>query len=115
MASDVLCENDLHDIISILDGGVNSRWDKLGRSLKLCEDDIACIKRDYDTQEDKLIQVLLLWLNDSLKSSGYGPPTWKILIEAVKSKYGGRKPLLAKKIAAAKLGKTQVSKKEERY
>ena len=115
MGRNFLCEDDLHDILFILDGGVNSRWDKLGRSLKLCEDDIACIDLDKNTQEDKLVQVLLLWLRDSLKSSGYGPATWKILVEAVKSKSGGKNPRLAKKIAAAKLEEIQVSKSEERF
>ena len=114
MSSIGLSEDDLYDILHVLDNGVTDRWDKFGLSLKLSKNDIATIDRDKDTQEDKLIQVLTLWLRDSLIRSGYGPPTWKILIEAVKSKAGGRNPALAKKIAAAKFGETKCEPTDEK-
>ena len=46
------------------------------------------------------IDVLLLWLLQKYKVEKFGPPTWRMLVEAVDKKTGGNNHELAKEIAS---------------
>ena len=57
--------------------------------------------RDKDSSEsDAFEDVLLLWLNQKYDKEKHGPPTWRMLAEAVNSKSGGDNQELAKLIAS---------------
>jgi hypothetical protein len=50
--------------------------------------------------DQALKDVLLLWLNQEYKVERFGPPTWRMLVEAVDKKTGGNNHELAKEIAS---------------
>jgi hypothetical protein len=73
----------------------------LGRSLRLRNDNLEAIRKkypDHDT-EQALNDVLLVWLNKEYNVERFGPPTWRMLVEAVNKKSGGNNYELAKQIA----------------
>ena len=74
----------------------------LGRCLRLANDDLKAICQTYpdESASDKALNdVLLLWLNRKYKIDRFGPPTWRMLVEAVDKKTGGNNHKLAKEIA----------------
>ena len=94
-------EGDLSNIIEEI-MPIKSRFYHLGRSLNLKISRLRKI-RDGDTQSsdsDALEDVLLLWLNQEYDVEKHGPPTWKMLVEAVNKETGGGNHELAKQIAA---------------
>ena len=81
---------------------VKSMYFALGQSLKLRNDDIGAIHKDYPNESDHeqaLNEVLLLWLKKEYDVERFGPPTWRMLVEAVNKKSGGNNYELAKQIA----------------
>ena len=81
---------------------IKSMWFALGRSLRLRNDDIGAIPKDYPNEsghEQALNDVLLLWLKKEYNVERFGPPTWRMLVEAVNKRSGGNNYELAKKIA----------------
>ena len=94
-------EGDLSNIIEEI-MPIKSRFYHLGRSLNLKISRLRKI-RDGDTwssDSDALEDVLLLWLNREYDVEKHGPPTWKMLVEAVNKKGGGDNCELAKQIAS---------------
>ena len=76
----------------------------LGRSLRLRNDDIRAVRKDYPNESDHeqaLNDVLLriLWLKKEYNVERFGPPTWRMLVEAINKKTGGNNQELAKQIA----------------
>ena len=74
----------------------------LGRSLRLRNDDIGAIRKDCSNEsghEQALNDVLLLWLKREYNVERFGPPTWRMLVEAVNKRSGGNNQELAKQIA----------------
>jgi hypothetical protein len=73
----------------------------LGRSLRLRNDNLEAIRKKYPDHdaEQALNDVLLLWLNKEYNVERFGPPTWRMLVEAVNKKSGGNNYELAKQIA----------------
>ena len=74
----------------------------LGRSLRLRNDDIGAIRNKYPNKSDHeqaLNDVLLLWLKKAYNVERFGPPTWRMLVEAVNKKSGGNNYELARQIA----------------
>ena len=95
----ILDEDDLSDIIEeILP--IVSKYYSLGRSLNLKIVELRKIRDKNPSESDALEDVLLLWLNREYDVKKHGPPTWKVLVEAVNKKSGGDNHELAKQIAS---------------
>ena len=81
---------------------IKSMWFDLGLSLRLRSDDLEDKKYPNESDCDAkraLINVLLLWLKKKYNVEKFGPPTWRMLVEAVNKKTGGNNQELAKQIA----------------
>ena len=72
----------------------------LGQSLRLNIADLKAICDAYPNADKALEEVILLWLGKKYDVQKYGPPTWRMLAEAVDRKRGGNNHELAKKIAS---------------
>ena len=82
---------------------IQSAYFPLGRSLRLRNDDLKAICEMHPSKSDAeqaLNDVLLLWLCQKYNVRRFGPPTWKMLVEAVDKKTGGNNHELAKEIAS---------------
>ena len=94
-------EDHLTDIMEeILD--MKSVCFALGRSLRLRNDDLEAVRKKYFNESDHeraLNDVVLLWLKKEYNVESFGPPTWRMLVEAVNKKSGGNNYELAKQIA----------------
>ena len=94
----ILDEDDLSKVIEeIL--SIESRYYYIGRSLNLKIADLREIRDKHPSESDALEDVLLLWLNRQYDVKKHGPPTWRMLVEAVDKKSGGDNHELAKQIA----------------
>ena len=78
---------------------LESRYYNLGRSLNLKIVDLRKIRYEHPSDSDGLEDVLFLWLNQKYDTRKYGPPTRRMLVEAVDRKSGGDNHELAKQIA----------------
>ena len=94
----VLDEGDLSKIIEEIQP-LESRYYNLGRSLNLKIVDLRKVRDEHPSDSDGLEDVLLLWLNQKYDEKKHGPPTWRMLVEAVDRKSGGDNHELAKQIA----------------
>ena len=92
-------EDDLSDIMEeVLT--IKSVYFSLGRSLRLKNADLEAIRKKYESDDEgALNDVLLLWLTRQYNDDRFGPPTWRMLVEAVDKKSGGNDHELAKRIA----------------
>ena len=74
----------------------------LGRSLRLRNENLETICKKYPNESDHeraLNDVLLLWLKKEYNVERFGPPMWRMLVEAVNKRSGGNNYELAKQIA----------------
>ena len=94
----VLDEDDLSKIIEEIHP-IGSRYYDLGRSLNLKIADLRKIRDEHPSDSDGLEDVLLLWLKQKYDEKKHGPPTWRMLVDAVSKKTGGDNHELAKRIA----------------
>ena len=80
---------------------LESRYYNLGRSLNLKIADLRKIRDKHPSDSDGLEDVLLLWLNQKYDyhKKKHGPPTWRMLVEAVSKRSGGDNHELAEQIA----------------
>ena len=81
---------------------IKSVYFDLGRSLRLRSHDLKAICTKYSKESDAkraLNDVLVLWLTQQYNVENFGPPTWRMLVEAVDKKSGGNNRELAKEIA----------------
>ena len=88
----------LEEVLSI-----NVVYFPLGECLRLSNDDLKAIHEAYPAEsmaDQALKDVLLLWLNQKYKVERFGPPSWRMLVEAVDKKTGGNNHELAKQIAS---------------
>ena len=98
-------EDDLSDVIEEV-VSIKSLFYQLGRSLKLKIVDLDRVRDAYSSACDieRAIQdVLQLWLDQKYNRNRFGPPTWRMLVEAVDKETGGNNHELAKKIASKHL------------
>ena len=75
----------------------------LGRSLRLKTADLKLIQQAYPDESDAeqaLSDTLEFWLQKKYNAERFGPPTWRMLVEAVDRKAGGNSHELAKEIAS---------------
>ena len=92
----------LIDIMEEVDS-IQSLYFPLGQALRLADTDLREICDKYPNESDAelaLEKVLLLWLNKKYSEDTFGPPTWKMLVEAVDRRRGGNNHELAKEIAS---------------
>ena len=62
--------------------------------------DLRSIREKYPADNRQaLSDTLELWLQQKYKVERFGPPTWRMLVEAVNQEGGGNNHELAKKIA----------------
>ena len=84
---------------------IKSMWVDLGCSLRLRSADLEDIRKKYPNKSDHrdakqaLHDMLLLWLEKKYNVERFGPPTWRMLVEAVNEESGGDNQELAKQIA----------------
>ena len=94
-------EDDLADIMDeVL--AIKLVYFALGQSLRLKNANLQAIRTKYPRESDSelaLNDVLLLWLEQQYNVERFGPPTWRMLVEAVNKESGGNNHELAKKIA----------------
>ena len=82
---------------------IKSVYFALGRSLRLETADLKSIRAAYPGESDAeqaLSDTLELWLQQKYNAKRFGPPTWRMLVEAVDRKGGGNNLELAKEIAS---------------
>ena len=94
-------EDDLMDVLEAV-LPIQSAYLALGRSLRLRSADLRSIQEAYPNESDDrqaLSDILELWLQKKYKVDKFGPPTWRMLVEAVNREAGGNNHELAKKIA----------------
>ena len=75
----------------------------VGRSLMLKTADLKLVQETYPNESDTeqaLSDILELWLQQKYNVERFGPPTWRMLVEAVDRKAGGNNHDLAKEIAS---------------
>ena len=84
---------------------IKSAYYNLGFSLRLEDSDLKWIRKNCTGEEDALTDVLLLWLRKQYNVERFGPPTWRMLVEAVDKESGGNDHELAKRIALKHAGK----------
>ena len=79
---------------------VASSWRSLGLALRLkaTELDTISIKNHTDPTEC-LRDMLLAWLQQRYDVKRFGPPSWRMLCQAISKRVGGNNPALARKIA----------------
>ena len=95
-------EDDLTDVLEAV-VPIQSAYYALGRSLRLRTADLRSILEVYPNESDAeqaLYDILELWLQQKYNVERFGPPTWRMLVEAVDRKAGGNNHELAKKIAS---------------
>ena len=93
------------DLIDVLEAvlPIKSLYFALGRSLRLKTADLKSIQEAYPSESDveqALSDTLELWLQQKYNAGRFGPPTWRMLAEAVNREGGGNNHELAKKIAS---------------
>ena len=102
IARQLLDKDDLSDVIEEA-VSIKCMYFQLGRALRLRIDDLRAIRQAYTNEvdtESALNDVLLLWLDQKYNVQRFGPPTWRMLVEAVDKETGGNNHNLAKKIAS---------------
>jgi hypothetical protein len=93
----ILDEGDLSKIIEEIQP-IESSYYNLAQSLNVNIADLRKIHDEPSSDSDALKDVLLLWLNKKYDEKKHGPPTWRMLVEAV-NKSCGDNVELAKQIA----------------
>ena len=92
----------LIDVIEEIES-IQSLYFRLGQALRLQIKDLRKLRDKYPNKCDAreaLEEVLLLWLEKQYNVESFGPPTWKMIVEAVDRKGGGNNHELAKEIAS---------------
>ena len=96
--------NDLFTVYSEL-VGVAHMWKKVGLALRLHPNLLRRIEAKKNDVEDNLSDVLEEWLKKSYDTESFGDPSWKLLVDAVAHRAGGKDRALAMEIAAKYNGK----------
>ena len=80
--------------------GVAHKWKKVGLALRLDPDLLDRIEAEKNDVEDNLSDTLKEWLKKSYDTESFGDPSWKLLVDAVAHRAGGKDRALAMEIAA---------------
>ena len=79
---------------------IKSDYFSLGQCLGLPIAVLESIRKAESDAERALYETLKLWLQQKYDTEIFGPPTWRMLVEAVDKEAGGNTNELAKKIAS---------------
>ena len=72
----------------------------IGSALKVKPSSLETIEKECVLDYNKALRrIITQWLKRNYDTERFGPPTWKVLVEAVKSPKGGDNVALAEKIA----------------
>ena len=74
---------------------------KIGTCLKFTQGQLDTIKTQSSDHGDAMGRIISSWLKGNHNVKMYGPPTWKMLVEAVRAPNGGNNNALANNIAKA--------------
>ena len=80
-----------------------ARCYNIGTWLKLAPGKLDAIRAEASDHATGMEKVVLNWLRGNYDTEMHGPPTWKMLVEAVRAPTGGNNTALAEKIAKAPL------------
>ena len=92
-------EDELTDVMEeVMD--ITAKWKLLGLALRLkaAELDTISSKNHIDPTEC-LRDMLLAWLQQRYDFKKFGPPSWRMLCQAISKSAGGNNPALASKLA----------------
>ena len=92
-------EDDLVDVVEeVMD--LAAHWRSIGLSLRLKAAELDTISsKNHTNPAECLKDMLLAWLQQHYDINKFGPPSWRMLCQAISNPAGGRNPALAKKIA----------------
>ena len=91
--------DDLVDVMGeVMD--VAAKWRSLGLALRLKAADLDTISsKNHTDPTECLNDMLLAWLQQHYDFKRFGPPSWRMLCQAISNPAGGNNPALARKIA----------------
>ena len=93
-------EKHYHEIIKLLKD-VQARCYSIGTWLKLTPSQLEAIRKESPDYATGMEKVISNWLKRNYNTDMHGPPTWEMLVEAVRAPTGGNNKALAEKIAKA--------------
>ena len=76
-----------------------AKWRDIGLALGLNFNDLEKIRASEQGINDRLTDMLSLWLRRAYNVKGHGEPSWQKLSDAVKSPAGGNDPALADELS----------------
>ena len=92
-------EDDTYDVYQEV-VGLSGRWSSMCLALRLRPSDRNKIAVAHSQNPDKCLEaVVIKWLQKGYNYQKYGPPTWRMLVEAVGDPAGGNNCALAETIA----------------
>ena len=90
---------DLYDVLEYLENKQGKCYD-IGSALRLDEGRLVKIQSECPGDTTKALRTIITdWLKKNYDTKRQGDPTWKALVKAVKSPFGGDDKELAEKIA----------------
>ena len=79
---------------------VASRWLFIGLALRLKSSELDTISsNNHDDPQKCLKDMLVTWLQQCYDTQKFGPPSWRMLCQAISKPAGGNNPALAREIA----------------
>ncbi len=78
---------------------VQARYYEIGTMLHLGSAALDSIKNRSTTDAKAMSSVVDEWLNKMYNTVRFGPPTWKMLVDAVANPNGGKNSRVAEEIA----------------
>ena len=78
---------------------VTARWKDIGLALRLNPAQLSKIEEDHGKADNRLTEVLHLWLKKAYNTERFGEPSWMLLARAVGHPAGGNDWALAENIA----------------
>jgi len=92
-------EEDTYDVYSEV-VGLAGRWSNMCLALRLLPSDQSTIAAAHPRNPHDCLQaVVVQWLQKGYNYQRYGPPTWRMLVEAVGDPAGGNNNTLAETLA----------------
>ena len=89
-------EDDLEDVVEeVIE--MASEWQYLGLALRLNIAELGTMSSKNNA--GYLRGILLAWLQQHYDIKRFGPPSWRMLCQAISKPVGGNNPALARKIA----------------
>ena len=92
-------EDDLVDVVEEV-MYVAAKWRSLGLALRLKAAELDTISSKNHTDPTECLKdMLLTWLQQCYDIDKFGPPSWRMLCQAISKPVGGNNPALGRKIA----------------